>query len=203
MTQVILLNGASSAGKTTLALKLQQLLPEPFQYVSLDQFRDGMPERVRGLNAPEGSEGALGLNVVPMITDEGPRTRIEFGSYGQQVLAAMRETVARMASAGIPVVVDDLLFEQSFIQHYAEVLDHAQTWVIGVHCDAAILNQRESERLGRFPGTALEHMVRVHAAIPEYDLDVYTDRNSPREIAEQVIKRLKTAPRCLKAVPLS
>ncbi|MFT7653948.1 MAG: chloramphenicol 3-O-phosphotransferase, partial [Candidatus Azotimanducaceae bacterium] len=33
MAHVILLNGCSSAGKTTLAVKLQQLLPEPYQYI--------------------------------------------------------------------------------------------------------------------------------------------------------------------------
>ena len=56
MANVILLNGSSSSGKTTLAETLQQLLPEPYQYIGLDQFRDGMPERVRGLNAPGESE---------------------------------------------------------------------------------------------------------------------------------------------------
>ncbi|MGB1686483.1 MAG: phosphotransferase-like protein, partial [Pseudomonadales bacterium] len=34
---VIFLNGTSSAGKTTLALALQELLPEPYQHVALDQ----------------------------------------------------------------------------------------------------------------------------------------------------------------------
>ena len=52
MANVILLNGCSSAGKTTLALKLQQLLPEPYQHVALDQFRDGMPSQIRGFNSP-------------------------------------------------------------------------------------------------------------------------------------------------------
>ena len=49
MANVILLNGCSSAGKTTLALKLQQLLSEPYQHVALDQFRDGMPGRLEAL----------------------------------------------------------------------------------------------------------------------------------------------------------
>ena len=47
---IIFLNGSSSAGKTTLAIMLQQLLPEPYQHIALDQFRDGMPGRYRGLN---------------------------------------------------------------------------------------------------------------------------------------------------------
>ncbi|MEC7138496.1 MAG: hypothetical protein VXW50_05500, partial [Pseudomonadota bacterium] len=58
VANVILLNGCSSAGKTTLALKLQQLLSEPYQHVALDQFRDGMPGQVRGFNSPAGDSGA-------------------------------------------------------------------------------------------------------------------------------------------------
>ena len=50
MSNVILLNGCSSAGKTTL-VALQNQLKEPYQHVGLDQFRDGMPGRVRGLNS--------------------------------------------------------------------------------------------------------------------------------------------------------
>ena len=82
MANVILLNGCSSSGKTTLAEMLQQLLPEPYQYVGLDQFRDGMPARVRGLNAPEGSEGARGLNVVPGRLQGAPVTEIHLGDFG-------------------------------------------------------------------------------------------------------------------------
>ena len=41
MGNIIFLNGCSSAGKTTLAIKLQQMLDEPYQHIALDQFRDG------------------------------------------------------------------------------------------------------------------------------------------------------------------
>jgi chloramphenicol 3-O-phosphotransferase len=43
--RIIFLNGSSSAGKTTLASTLQQLLDEPYQHIALDQFRDGLPGR--------------------------------------------------------------------------------------------------------------------------------------------------------------
>ena len=46
MANVILLNGCSSAGKTTLALALQDVLTAPYQHIALDQFRDGMPGRL-------------------------------------------------------------------------------------------------------------------------------------------------------------
>ena len=57
---VVLLNGCSSAGKTTLALELQAISNEPFQHIALDQFRDGLPPALRGLNSPEDDPGYHG-----------------------------------------------------------------------------------------------------------------------------------------------
>jgi chloramphenicol 3-O phosphotransferase len=48
--RIVLLNGSSSAGKTTLARTLQVLRDEPWFHLALDQFRDGMPPAYRGLN---------------------------------------------------------------------------------------------------------------------------------------------------------
>ena len=64
---IIFLNGTSSAGKTTLSHKLQELLDEPYVHMALDQFRDGLPDKFRGLNSPPGTTGSRGLNVVPVI----------------------------------------------------------------------------------------------------------------------------------------
>ena len=115
MSNVILLNGCSSAGKTTLAVALQNQLKEPYQHVALDQFRDGMPGRVRGLNSPAGDPGASGLNVVPGKLNGEWVTHIQFGDYGERVLAAMRRTVASLTELGCNVIVDDLLFERAYL----------------------------------------------------------------------------------------
>ena len=81
--QAILLNGTSSAGKTTLAKALQQRLSEPHLYVALDQYRDSLPDKYRGLNSPPGTLGYDGLNVVPIELEDGRKiTSIKFGDYG-------------------------------------------------------------------------------------------------------------------------
>lgn len=195
---LILLNGSSSSGKSTLALMLQQLLPEPYQYLSLDQFRDGFPERVRGLNAPAGSEGARGLNVLPVYTDKRFATRIEFGDFGARVLSQMRETAGRLASRGIPVIVDDLLFSNDTLRDYLAYVDIDAAWLVGVFCPLEELERRESQRPGRFPGTAYEHFERVHEHVSEYDIRVDTNTHSPRQAAMAVIQRMASAPVCLR-----
>ena len=200
MSNVILLNGCSSAGKTTLALALQNLLREPYQHVALDHYRDGMPSRVRGLNSPEGDPGATGLNVVPGKLNDEWVTHIRFGEYGERVLSGMRRSIATLAELGCNVVVDDLLFKREYLEDYARVLDPRQTWFVGVKCSRDVVNQREALRPGRFPGTALSHFDQVHAHGADYDVEVDTSAAQPRDIAQQIIQRMQTPPLALEAL---
>lgn len=195
--KIIFLNGSSSAGKTTIAVMLQQLLDEPFQHIALDQFRDGMPGRFRGLNSPEGSPGARGLNVVPVDRNGEKVTEIRFGEVGEQILRGMRRAISAFAAAGNNVIVDDLLFKPDYLHDYAEALADHDAWLIGVRCSLDVVNKRESERPGRFPGTATSHFHQVHAHGAEYDLEVDTTTTTPRACAELIIERLSRPPEAL------
>ena len=200
MSNVILLNGCSSAGKTTLALALQNLLPAPYQHVALDQFRDGMPGRVRGLNSPLGDPGASGLNVVPGKLNGEWVTHIQFGDYGERVLAAMRRTVATLSELGCNVIVDDLLFKRDYLEDYAAVLDPQKTWFIGVKCSIEVISEREALRPGRFPGTAKAHFEQVHEHGIDYDLEVDTTAADPAEVALEIAQRLRQPPLALQSL---
>lgn len=173
---------------------LQQLLPEPYQHISLDQFRDGLPIRYRGLNSPNGSSGAEGINIIPVQNGDAALTRIEFGRHGEQVLKAMRRSVAKFNELGLNTIIDDLLFKPDYLLDYAKVLDTKHSWVVGVHCSIDEVNRRESDRIGRFPGTALEHMERVHAHGITYDIEVDTTTLSPMQAARVIIKGLADTP---------
>ena len=202
MSKVIILNGSSSSGKSTLAAAIQQCSDTPFQHISLDQFRDGLPMSMRGLNAPENSPGAQGLNVVPELTDHGVRTHIRFGEHGKRVLEGMRRCVAIFAQMGLNVVVDDLFFEAEFLQQYRQLLDPASTWLVGVQCDPESLQQREQARLGRFPGTALAHMEQIHTHGTPYDLVIDTTSADPLDSAAAVLNRMATPPEALSSMSI-
>ena len=180
--KVILLNGTSSAGKTTLAYAIQLLSPQPVQHIALDHFRDGMAARFRGMNSLPGESGARGLNVVP----RDGRTELHFGDVGHATLRGMRRAAAAFADTGIDVVVDDLLLERAFLVDYLQVLQRFDVTFVAVRCDLATLNARENARPGRFPGTAAAHFERVHADYL-YDLEVDTAVDTPRHCAKQVI----------------
>ena len=187
--RIILLNGSSSAGKTTLAVTLQQLLPDPWHHIALDQFRDGMGGRYRGLNSPDGTPGARGLNVVPVSRGNERVTEVRFGDLGKQVLRGMRRAIAAFAAEGNNVIIDDLMFERAFLFDYVDALAGFDVLFVGVRCPIDVVNSREAKRPGRFPGTATSHFDRVHAHCV-YDIEVDTGAASPRQCAEQIIARL-------------
>jgi chloramphenicol 3-O phosphotransferase len=188
---IILLNGSSSAGKTTLAIALQQLLPEPYQHIALDQFRDGLGGRYRGLNSPAGSPGARGLNVVPVTRGNERMTEVRFGDIGQQMLRGMRRAIAAFAREGNNVIIDDLRLDGEFLPGYLDALAGLVVYFVGVKCTMDVVNQRESRRPGRFPGTAASHFHNVHEhAI--YDIEVDTSDAAPLDCAREIVAFLES-----------
>lgn len=182
---IVFLNGTSSSGKTTLALALQEILPEPYLHIALDQFRDGMPAKYRGLNSPEGTPGAMGLNVVPVKSDEGVFTDIQFGSMGCRMLKGMRRAIACMARAGNNIIIDDIIMKDDFLQDYLDVLEEFNVVFVGIRCPMSVIEEREQQRVGRFPGTAIAHFKSAHAH-GTYDVEVDTSTDSPQVCAQKI-----------------
>ncbi|MCC5871004.1 MAG: AAA family ATPase [Gammaproteobacteria bacterium] len=187
--RIILLNGSSSAGKTTLARAIQVARREPWFHLALDQFRDGMPPAYRGLNSPEGTPGARGLNVVPIDHDGGRVTAIRFGDVGQRMLQGMHRAIAAFAAAGNDVIIDDLFLETDTLDDYLDALDGFWVLFVAVRAPLDVVQEREASRPGRFPGTALSHFEAVHAH-GIYDLEIDTRQNSPEACAAAVSARL-------------
>lgn len=190
--KIIFLNGTSSAGKTTLAYALQELLAEPWVHIALDQFRDGLPLKYRGLNAPAGTTGEQGLNVVPV---DNSYTHIQFGQVGKTVLKGMRRAIAAMAHAGNNVIVDDIILQPEFLDDYLYVLQDLEVVFVGVKCSEKVLNDREHARPGRFPGTAKGHIAVCHAH-DIYDVEVDTSRYDPQECAATIVTFMSDSRPC-------
>lgn len=190
--RIILLNGSSSAGKTTLARAIQVARSEPWFHLALDQFRDGMPPAYRGLNSPQGTPGARGLNVVPVERDGAKVTTIRFGDVGRRMLQGMHRAIAAFAAAGNDVIVDDLFLEEDTLDDYLEALMDFWVLFVGVRAPLEVVQQREASRAGRFPGTALSHFSEVHAH-GVYDLEVDTHHLGPAECAALVSRHIDAA----------
>ena len=91
--RVLVLNGTSSSGKSTLGTALQTLLPDPWLVIGIDTFVFALPHRY--LDQPGWSE--VFRYVRPDGDAAGP-FRIETGPLGQTLVAGMHRSVAALPS---------------------------------------------------------------------------------------------------------
>lgn len=155
--RVILLNGASSSGKSSIGRALQSVLIDPwflFPVDSLGAMRS--PESTRMLDECE-LEKVL------------RRTRMGY-----------HRAVAGVASVGNDVIMDYPLSEPWRLHDLLDVLDGYDVTLVDVRCDADELDLREETRGDRPLGLARSQLVFAHG---DRDIVVDTTRTTPHDCA--------------------
>jgi len=181
MPDVILLNGASSAGKSQLSRALLAHLP--FISMGIDEF---VWERVP-FSFYMAVERYLG----------GPRDvglSVEHENEPAKLFRAFHRSVRACVAEGLGVVVDDCIVRRDLLDDWVEVLRDADVFFVGVHCSEEELLFRERARRDRPLGGAASSVKRVHAhAI--YDLEIDATSTPSSELANQIIAALETRSR--------
>ena len=158
-TQVIVVNGGSSAGKSEIVRHLQAVLPRPWLAFGVDSLIEAMPRSMQASDA--------GIEFAP---DGGVNVGPEF----MALQSAWMEGIAAMARAGAPVIIDDVfLGGAASQQRWRRVLGGLDVLWVGVTCDSAIAAERERARGDRIPGMAEAQAKVVHEGVV-YDLEVDT-----------------------------
>ena len=175
MVQVILLNGGSSSGKTSIAIQLQALLPAPWLRLGVDTLIDAMPERL--LTAASGLEIGADGSVRP-------------GQEFRRLESAWMHGVAAMARSGAHVIIDEVFLSgvEARARWQAALSGVAVLWV-GVRCDPAVAAERERSRGDRVSGMAALQAQIVHEGM-EYDIEVDTTDMSTDECARLIAERV-------------
>jgi chloramphenicol 3-O phosphotransferase len=171
---IILLNGASSSGKTSILRALQELMPEPYLDAGIDKFLWMLPKRY--LDRPFWDE-VLGLNV-------------RAGQVGHVLISGMHHAIAALSRAGNPVVADHVLVEPCWVAECTGLFADLPAYLVGIRCPLHVLEEREKQRKDRTCGQAREQFEVVHAHVV-YDLEVDTSVSTPQECAQQVRARLQ------------
>ncbi|MFD5434255.1 chloramphenicol phosphotransferase CPT [Kitasatospora sp. NPDC127067] len=174
---VIVLNGGSSSGKSSIARRLQELLPDPWLHLGTDTMVDALPASLR-----DGGEGIGGL--------EGGNGTVEVGPVFAALDAAWTLGVAAMARAGARIVVDEVFLGGAASQaRWRAALEGLDVLWVGVHCDPAVAAAREAARGDRVAGMAAAQASAVHQGVA-YDLVVDTSRASVDDCARLVAGRV-------------
>jgi chloramphenicol 3-O phosphotransferase len=154
--KIILIHGASSAGKSTLARSLQQQLSEPFLHWSFDHLR---------------------------ASDALPMARIRSGELDwarvrPTVFEGFHRSLAAFARAGNNLIVDHIIEQEQWLADLVELLAPFDVFFVEVHCPLPELERRELQRGDRRPGEARRDFHAMYR-VPEYDLTV--DATQPNE----------------------
>ncbi|WP_371623070.1 chloramphenicol phosphotransferase CPT [Streptomyces sp. NBC_01116] len=158
-TQVIVLNGGSSSGKSGIVRCLQAELPDPWLAAAIDAFVDAMPASLRTSDAG-----------IAFAEDGGVSVGPEF----RKLEAAWREGVAAMVRAGARVIVDDVFLGGPASQEpWRRALAGLDVLWVGVRCSGAVAEARETARGDRPRGMAAAQAETVHRGVV-YDLEVDT-----------------------------
>jgi chloramphenicol 3-O phosphotransferase len=185
---MIVLNGASSAGKTSIARALQDLWPRPLLVTGIDTFLSGWPRTFLNFPSEDGTPAApsVGLRVVPGHGPD-PSWILECGEEFHKLMRLAHRTWARVQDAGIDQVVDLALFDETLRLDASDVLGDA-FWV-GVTCDVDELVRREAIRGDRPQGFASGTSVVVHLGV-HYDLMLDSTVATSEELAEKIVTAL-------------
>lgn len=163
---VIILNGTSSSGKSSIAEALLGLLDPPHFHLSVDAI-SSMRSRSRTRAVPEAA-----------LPDILRRTR-----------AGFHRAVAGMALAGNDVVMDYVFSEPWRLRDCLTVLSGLRVILVAVRCDLEELERRERHRADREQGLARAQVGVVHAH-GDFDIEVWSDRMDPNRCAEVIAAEL-------------
>lgn len=172
-TQVIVLNGVSSVGKSSVAKANQRLAYKPFLQVQMDDFLTMLPPW-----AIEHQNGLVFHRIDSKTID------VQSGPIVTRALEGMRYAIAAMAERGNHMIVDDVFFDSEDTE-YRELLRQFDFRLIGLLAPLDVVRNRELARGDREIGLAQGQFERVHKG-RTYDLEVDTSQGPPDSVAREI-----------------
>lgn len=148
--RIILLNGASSSGKSSIARAVQGRIGEPFWHYSIDHLRDA---------------GVLPLDRMRAGEFPWPPMREPFFEGFHQSLVAF-------AQAGNNLIVEHIVETSGWMRRLTSLLAPFDVYFVGVHCPLDELEKRELARGDRRIGDARRDFETIHRhAVYDLELD--------------------------------
>ena len=150
--KIIVINGPSSSGKTTLAKALQKQFDVPFIRFSFDLFLDHKAFPMEQIRS--------GL--------------FSWDSMRPSVFMGIHQCLPALATAGNHVIFDHIIETKMWLRHLISTISELDVFFVGLHCSLAELERREIQRGDRRSGEARLDFETVHS-ITSYDLELNSE----------------------------
>jgi chloramphenicol 3-O phosphotransferase len=201
---IILLNGTSSSGKTSIALALQEIMDSPYVYAGIDHtprvhkkfsaVSDGIDPATSDYFLLVYGGGSVRTETLgedgEIACSGGPITEVRLGPGALKLLAGIYRSIAGFA-AGIDVVVDDVIYDRRVLKAAVDALVDYPVLFVGLHLPLVEAERRERARGDRGPGGAAAWYGLVHAH-GIYDLELDTSIASPMGCAQRIKAALES-----------
>ncbi len=161
--RIILLNGSSSSGKSTLAKVLQTVIEdkrnERYDIVSIDDF-------------------------LKMTTED-----VIYEDDVYEISDALCESVLQALEESQGVIIDHVITSERIFNRLTERLNCYHLWLVHVTCPLEIIRKREQERKDRCLGSAEASYTYLFPK-EGYDLTVDTHSMTISECANQIFEMI-------------
>jgi chloramphenicol 3-O phosphotransferase len=147
--KIIIINGPSSSGKTTLALALQKQLDMPFLRFSFDLFLDH-----KSLPLEQIRDGTFSWDLMRSSVFQG-----------------IHQCLPALATAGNNIIFDHIIETKTWLYNLISLISELDVFFVGLHCSLPELERREIQRGNRRSGEARQDFQTVHS-ITSYDLEL-------------------------------
>lgn len=193
---IILVNGPSSAGKTTLCRALQASLPQPYLVTGFDDFVFMAALRYyRGADTDrQDARDRFTAEGVEMVATSPPgapaSVTARFGPVFRRLVDSMAPAVRALVDGGNAVIFDHVLHDRAMYESFRRATEGLDVFTVGVTCPLDVLEARERARGDRVLGRARGLAAVVHSFC-DYDVTVDTGTASPETCVAGILAALQ------------
>ncbi len=180
---VIVLNGPSAVGKSSIQREIQDSFEEPYLAIGIDQLMLHMvPDRYLLREVPDRRDVLWAET--SKDAEGAPLHHLYFGPKGYRFLSGMHHAIHCLASCGNNVVIDYIALEQPWLPRLAVVLQGVRAYLVGVRAPLSVLEEREKSR--PYPAGVARAQYGVVHECGVYGLEFDTSVRSVEECAVAV-----------------
>ncbi|WP_175047893.1 chloramphenicol phosphotransferase CPT [Microlunatus speluncae] len=173
--RVIVINGGSSSGKSTIIRALQDVLSDPWLTFGVDDFVDALPPRL--------TSGDGGIDIAADGT-------VGVGAVFMEQENLWMQGIGAMVRVGAKIIIDDVFLGGPHSQgRWRAALEGIDVLWVGIRCDPDVAEAREKGRGDRPVGMARQQAELVHRGVA-YDLEVDSSVLTPAAAAEVIRARV-------------
>jgi len=188
---IIILNGTSSSGKSTIAQALQHQLSDGWLYFSMDGYLSMLGPKFWGLS-PDNPEVCLPNEICYAKKHNDETYEIITGKLCSELYATIPDVLKLMANRGFNIIVDTFIATNEEFVSYKEKLEKYNPLFVYLHAPEHIIYDREKARGDRLRGSA-NHWLKAFECVDEFELKINTEEISAEQATAIILEKLNHA----------